>query len=37
MLGSAYLFLAWLGIMGTPLWGLIPLVILWFVFVFRKV
>jgi predicted small integral membrane protein len=37
MLGSAYLFLAWLGIMGTPLWGLIPLVVLWFVFVFRKV
>ncbi|MGH6875613.1 MAG: DUF2160 domain-containing protein, partial [Aestuariivirgaceae bacterium] len=21
LLGSAYLFLAWLGIMGTPLWG----------------
>ena len=25
LLGSAFIFLAWLGIMGTPLWG--PLVI----------
>ncbi len=37
MLGSAFIFLAWLAIMGTPLWGLIPLATLWFVFVFWKV
>ncbi len=37
LLGSAYIFLGWLGLMGTPLWGMIPLVILWFGFVFWKV
>ncbi|GLQ36295.1 hypothetical protein GCM10007939_25790 [Amylibacter marinus] len=37
LLGSAYIFLAWLGVMGTPLW--LPLVIslCWGGFCFRKV
>ncbi|MEM0944736.1 MAG: DUF2160 domain-containing protein [Pseudomonadota bacterium] len=36
-LGSAYLFLAWLGIVGTPIWGALGLMIAWWVFVFWKV
>jgi predicted small integral membrane protein len=37
LLGSAYLLLGWLGIMGTPLWGGLALAVLWTSFVFWKV
>lgn len=37
LLGSAYIFLAWLGLVGQPLWGPLGLAILWGVFVFWKV
>jgi predicted small integral membrane protein len=36
-LGSAYIFLAWLAVFSTPLWGALGLAILWFAFVFWKV
>ncbi len=36
LLGSAFIFLAWLGFYGTPLWGALAISILWLVFVFRK-
>lgn len=34
-LGSAFVFLAWLGLYGTPLWGGLALAIIWVLFVFR--
>ncbi|PTX56153.1 putative small integral membrane protein [Litoreibacter ponti] len=37
MLGSAYIFLAWLGIMGEPLWAPLGLSLAWGVFCFWKV
>ena len=37
LLGSAYIFLAWLGIVGQPLWGPLGISILWGLFCFRKV
>jgi len=37
LLGSAYIFLAWLGIFGTPLWVPLGLAILWGGFCFWKV
>jgi predicted small integral membrane protein len=37
LLGSAFIFLAWLGIMGTPLWGALILSLLFGFFVFRWV
>ena len=37
MLGSAYIFLAWLGLMGEPLWWPLGLSLAWGVFCFRKV
>jgi predicted small integral membrane protein len=37
LLGSAFIFLAWLGLYGTPLWGGLAIAIAWLVFVFRKV
>ncbi len=37
LLGSAFIFLAWLGLYGTPLWGALAIAIAWMVFVFRKV
>ena len=37
LLGSAYIFLAWLGLVGQPLWGPLGLAIVWGVFVFWKV
>lgn len=37
LLGSAFIFLGWLGLMGTPLWGGLAIAILWGVFVFRWV
>ncbi len=37
LLGSAYIFLAWIGIFGTPLWGGLALAIGWGVFCFWKV
>ena len=37
LLGTAYIFLAWLGLVGQPLWGPLGLSILWGVFCFRKV
>jgi len=35
LLGSAYIFLGWLAIMGTPLYGPLVIAIIWGVFVFR--
>ena len=37
LLGSAYIFLAWLGIFGTPLWAPLGLAIAWGTFCFWKV
>jgi predicted small integral membrane protein len=37
LLGSAYIFLAWLGFVGTPLWWPLGIAILWTGFCFRKV
>ncbi|SDW95851.1 Predicted small integral membrane protein [Ruegeria halocynthiae] len=37
LLGSAYIFLAWLGLMGQPVWTPLFLSIGWGIFVFRKV
>ena len=37
LLGSAYIFLAWIGIVGTVVWGALVLAILWGVFCFWKV
>jgi predicted small integral membrane protein len=37
LLGSSYIFLAWLFFIGMPLWGPLGLSILWFVFTFWKV
>jgi predicted small integral membrane protein len=34
-LGSCFIFLAWLAIMGTPLWGAVILALIWMVFVFK--
>ena len=37
LLGTVYIFLAWLGIVGMPLWWPLGLAILWGVFCFWKV
>ena len=37
LLGSSYIFLGWLALMGTPLWGALALAIAWCAFVFWKV
>ncbi|WP_298296039.1 DUF2160 domain-containing protein [uncultured Litoreibacter sp.] len=37
MLGSAYIFLAWLGIFGEPLWWPLAISLCWGVFCFWKV
>jgi predicted small integral membrane protein len=37
LLGSAYIFLAWLGFFGTPLWIPLGIAICWAVFCFWKV
>ncbi|MBY8974954.1 DUF2160 domain-containing protein [Rhodobacteraceae bacterium NNCM2] len=37
LLGSAFIFLGWLGLVGTPLWGALALMVLWSVFVFARV
>jgi predicted small integral membrane protein len=37
LLGSAFIFLAWLGIFGVPLWGGLVLALLWGFLVFRWV
>jgi predicted small integral membrane protein len=37
LLGSAFIILAWLGIMGTPLWGGLALSLIYAVAVFRWV
>lgn len=36
LLGSAYILLLWLFIMGQPIWGAAAIAILWFAFVFWK-
>lgn len=36
-LGTGFIHLGWLALIGTPLWGALALAIGWFVFVFRKV
>ena len=37
LLGAAYIFLAWLGLFSSPLWGPLALAIVWTAFVFWKV
>ena len=37
LLGSAYIFLAWLAIMGEPMWGALIIAILYTLAVFRWV
>ncbi|MEL6838061.1 MAG: DUF2160 family membrane protein [Pseudomonadota bacterium] len=37
LLGSAYIFLIWLGLFGTPLWVPLGLATLWLIFCFWKV
>ncbi|MEX0338997.1 MAG: DUF2160 domain-containing protein [Arenibacterium sp.] len=37
LLGTAYIFLAWLGLMGQPLWWPLGISIAWAVFCFWKV
>lgn len=37
LLGSAYIFLAWLGIVGQPVWVPVGLAVVWGGFVFWKV
>ena len=37
LLGSAYIFLAWLGLIGMPLWFPLGLALAWGVFCFLKV
>jgi len=37
LLGAAFIFLAWLGIMGTPLWGGLIISLIWGFVVFRWV
>ncbi|MEM9146564.1 MAG: DUF2160 domain-containing protein [Pseudomonadota bacterium] len=36
LLGSGYIFLAWLGLFGTPLWGGLAIALLWAGAVFWK-
>ncbi len=37
LLGSAFIFLAWLGLMGTPLYAPLAIAIIWAFLVFRYV
>jgi len=37
LLGSAFISLAWLGLMGTPLWGALVISVLYAIAVFRWV
>ena len=37
LLGSAFIFLAWLGIFGVPLWGGLVLALIWAFVVFKWV
>ena len=37
LLGTVFIFLAWLGVLGTPLWGALGLAIGWGIFCFWKV
>jgi predicted small integral membrane protein len=37
LLGSAYIFLGWIGLVGLVLWGALAIVIAWGVFCFWKV
>ena len=37
LLGSAFIFIAWLYVMGAPLWWPLLIALAWAVFVFRKV
>ena len=37
LLGSAYIFLAWVGLIGTPIWAPLGIAVLWIGFCFWKV
>ena len=37
LLGSTYIMLAWLGILGMPLWWPLAIVVAWIIFCFWKV
>lgn len=37
LLGTAYIFLAWLGLVGQPLWWPLGISIAWAIFCFKKV
>ena len=34
-LGTAFIFLFWLGLLGTPLWGALAISVIWGFIVFR--
>ena len=37
LLGSAFIMLGWLGLVGAPLWGALAIAVVWAGFVFWKV
>jgi len=37
LLGSAFIFLGWLALIGTPLWGALAIAVAWGAYVFWKV
>ena len=37
LLGTSYIFLAWLGVFGQPLWWPLAISVVWAIFCFRKV
>ena len=37
LLGTVYIFLAWLGLFGLPLWAPLALALAWLVFCFWKI
>ncbi|GIT88574.1 DUF2160 domain-containing protein [Roseobacter sp. OBYS 0001] len=37
LLGTSYIFLAWLGLVGQPVWWPVGISIVWAIFCFRKV
>ncbi|MEM8776992.1 MAG: DUF2160 family membrane protein [Pseudomonadota bacterium] len=37
LLGSAYIFLAWIGLVGTPVWAPLGIAVAWLGFCFWKV
>ena len=36
-LGTGFINLIWLGLLGTPLWGALAVTVVWVIFVFKRV